>query len=849
MSTPPVGSGDKTPKKKLPKNPVRAQRRQENSNPFWHPPELQRAQEEVPEGIRLTRSKLRTVGQLPQQTTSGQTPLHSTPQKQVEQLGPILWPEIIIEPDTDNESTVSSRVRESDSDIEQIQSTANNSPTDSTSNSNVVSILDSTNNTVLNDSEEKLIAIDRITPVISNIVNRSLESTGTVDNTTTASFHSAAESDRTANLDLTVGVDCGAIEPDQQNLENLDITVRPTNNSIGNMAEKEPQKEVPQPEVEELFEMRGVQYSPNDLMEVADIIETSYIKIVQFQIDTNDYKKVSLDDLTSHQKAIFDLKNDITKATHYMETIDKGLATDIHFPELTKKLEDLWHTVAMRMKDLRVQALVDRQNAAKKAQEALKAQRRFPGGQGGAHPEGQIPEGGRRPDQHNDDEFQEETAFTMADRMDLDRAQEEIERLKEMIEDLSQQSDEPRHIKKRPPTTTLQKFKGSKKDYIRFKQSFKDAYEGVGLSNVSLAINLNEFLEGEPRQKLSHLVDNVDKHTYDTMWKCLDTFYGNEKEKARERFLKFESMPAVKAFNASTISILITALESNWQLLQQYSNDNFLAEDNIHLFAFLKKIPLVEKDRFLDYCHYSSKRANFPVFKEWLTERWHRLKDASDSSKPDRALQYWQDDMPAGQEARFFHDISDSTDELEVNWEVVTQEGGQCYYRAPEDEDSGLFQYNNGKFQRVKKVVFNKGSKGSYPNQTSKQNRGFNRPPSSGGKPQGSGSDKSTQKPLITCPNCKKEGHGTYQCEAFKALSLKDKYAKVRELKLCLRCLSVGHMAKDCRMKFVCDVEKCGRRHHRLLHPTTMNKSMYQAYFTQGVESDLDSGDEYISKD
>jgi hypothetical protein len=40
----------------------------------------------------------------------------------------------------------------------------------------------------------------------------------------------------------------------------------------------------------------------------------------------------------------------------------------------------------------------------------------------------------------------------------------------------------------------------------------------------------------------------------------------------------------------------------------------------------------------------------------------------------------------------------------------------------------------------------------------------------------------------------------------------------VNNHKLCFRCLTKNHFAKDCKVKFLCDINKCGKRHHRLLH-------------------------------
>jgi len=576
----------------------------------------------------------------------------------------------------------------------------------------------------------------------------------------------------------------------------------------------------------------------NDTMEMADLITSAYDKLVQFLQDTDDYRKTTVERLSTHQIAISNLRTDLSVAKKYFDRIDKGLFEDAHLDELIPKVDDLWHTSADRLKALRVQALIDKQERAKKAQadaHKKKPQNR-PDAQAGA-------EGGAREgdDDDVDEALREQTVFTKADKIDIELAYKEIDRLKDMVEDLleSQQlaqgrADSPRGYKKRPPVATLQKFKGSKKDYIRFQQSFKDSFEGVGLSKMSLAINLFEFLEGEPRSKLTHLVDNIDNNTYTTMWTCLDTFYGNEREKAKERFAKFETMPSIRLFNAGTISILITTLESNWQLLKQYSGDSFLKEDNIHLYMFLKKIPLTERDKFLDYCHFSSKRATFPAFKEWLVERWHRLKDTSEGARPDRVLQYWQDDLPLGAEALFHDGIEEKEEVVTSDWDASDHStGGQGYYslKPPNDENYGFFEYKDGKIHRVKSLAFQK--KLDKPP--------TNRKPFSKGSPRPFPEPK---KPQVPCYHCKKHGHATYTCEAFKALSSKERYNSVRENRLCLRCLNPGHIARECRMKFLCDIDKCGRKHHRLLHPEKITKALYQAYFQQGLESDLDSDDE-----
>jgi hypothetical protein len=399
--------------------------------------------------------------------------------------------------------------------------------------------------------------------------------------------------------------------------------------------------------------------------------------------------------------------------------------------------------------------------------------------------------------------------------------------------------DEPRPIRRRPPTVAIQKFKGNTKDYIRFKQAFKDAYEGVGLSEVTLAINLNEHLEGEPRSQMSHMVNNVDVDTYATMWTCMDKLYGTTDEMSTEMFLRFESMPNIKVLNSKAVSLLMTTLESNWAQLKEQSGNKFLKENNLHFTKFLQKLPLQEQEKYLDHCEYHGRKAVFQTFKEWLDKKWERLRKIPEQGKLDKALQYWHDDAPEAAAAKLLDDMAETQEELDMSdWQTVNMaadnESGQAYftYQVPDGDDYGFYEFRNGKFNKIKKATFATKFP-TRPNSGKPENRpqkalGFQKP----------------LKPAGTCQHCKKVGHITHQCEAFKALSVKERYNSVKENKLCLRCLSSGHMAKECKVKWVCDVNKCGRRHHRLLHPEQLNKAMYLMFFKQGLESELDSDEE-----
>ena len=72
---------------------------------------------------------------------------------------------------------------------------------------------------------------------------------------------------------------------------------------------------------------------------------------------------------------------------------------------------------------------------------------------------------------------------------------------------------------------------------------------------------------------------------------------------------------------------------------------------------------------------------------------------------------------------------------------------------------------------------------------------------------------------LPTCSYCSKT-HYLWRCQDFALLEVKTRYAHVREKRLCFHCLLPGHNIKSCKYRpdFVCGLEGCKRKHHRLVH-------------------------------
>ncbi|XP_046812400.1 uncharacterized protein LOC124421361 [Lucilia cuprina] len=68
----------------------------------------------------------------------------------------------------------------------------------------------------------------------------------------------------------------------------------------------------------------------------------------------------------------------------------------------------------------------------------------------------------------------------------------------------------------------------------------------------------------------------------------------------------------------------------------------------------------------------------------------------------------------------------------------------------------------------------------------------------------------------IKCPlNCA-VGHNLNRCSKFRNLSINEKWDKVRDGKVCFRCLGVGHSNKMCKSNFICG--SCNGDHYTLLH-------------------------------
>ena len=98
--------------------------------------------------------------------------------------------------------------------------------------------------------------------------------------------------------------------------------------------------------------------------------------------------------------------------------------------------------------------------------------------------------------------------------------------------------------------------------------------------------------------------------------------------------------------------------------------------------------------------------------------------------------------------------------------------------------------------------------------------------------------------------------HKIWNCPIFKNMNVTDRYAVVREERLCYGCLGKGHAIKDCKVH-PCGINGCTKKHNRLLHSenqmdegshavnvsaATINQSNQVTSFLQLVPVSVQSG-------
>jgi len=394
--------------------------------------------------------------------------------------------------------------------------------------------------------------------------------------------------------------------------------------------------------------------------------------------------------------------------------------------------------------------------------------------------------------------------------------------------------------KRKPAPMTVQPFGGERADYLRFKTAFKSTYEDVGLSKVELAIRLGECLKGEPKQRYGFMADDATNSTYAAMWKNLDVFYGTREKQKLSKLDKFTRMPDIKTFNANTVSLLYATLENNWSILKDTLKADFETGDNYLFHSFLKKLPLQEVVRYKENCKALHRVRTFSTFKRWLKHQYNYLSEdkSRDRAPVDKGLQYWHLDKEEEVGASYFEKLALSTEGETLTVAssdcslVYDDDGTHTTYLAP--SEGALVLYKDGEYKKVNRLRVPSNTVGGA---AAAATRVRLNDPTKTIKP----SKEKKPDAKTVCYHCSKHDHPVYKCESFAKASMAARLNTVIENRLCFRCLNKGHSARECRVRFLCDIDKCGKRHHRLLHSKEVSKRYCQYLCQQGLGSDLDS--------
>jgi hypothetical protein len=84
-----------------------------------------------------------------------------------------------------------------------------------------------------------------------------------------------------------------------------------------------------------------------------------------------------------------------------------------------------------------------------------------------------------------------------------------------------------------------------------------------------------------------------------------------------------------------------------------------------------------------------------------------------------------------------------------------------------------------------------------------------------------------------SCPFCD-DHHQPWVCNEFQAISIQDRWGKVKEANLCFNCLCSGHQTSLCPSHKRC--QTCKKAHHSLLHRENVQRSMFTTSHRQEEE-------------
>lgn len=354
-------------------------------------------------------------------------------------------------------------------------------------------------------------------------------------------------------------------------------------------------------------------------------------------------------------------------------------------------------------------------------------------------------------------------------------------------------------------------FDGSEpQDYTAWKSTFLAAMSGRNLPQKELALRLNEALNGKALKSVrNHVRIGFHEDTYKQMWKILDHRYGGKF--IEDQFVNDLLMDAPQPKDLSVKEL--EGLLDTFVTVRRYyrRKDRECLSNTNSLLAKLsrQKFPKIHARRYLVYLRESGKVDNFLSMVDWIEDEINNSQRIEREFGP--RLKESKDSKPKSGKHSSVHVTHD-------DHEDTASGSGSPDSDSEQEEDSEADCHA---------VINNKPSA-----KFKKTGRSYVKSPMTfSAQPAEPSSFKK-------CPYCNTDEHALTRCDKFRKLSTSKRYALVKTSRFCYHCLEGPHLVRDCKNNEgrKCNLEKCERYHHRLLHPDRPSHVLFEDTYTNCAE-------------
>ena len=356
-------------------------------------------------------------------------------------------------------------------------------------------------------------------------------------------------------------------------------------------------------------------------------------------------------------------------------------------------------------------------------------------------------------------------------------------------------------------------FSGRSSEYKLFKIKFKSIYENRNLSNLDLALHLQNSVNKTVEEILSpHLSAELNEFTYAHLWTILDHRFGGKNREDQSVSKLLEKAECLSVLTTKTITKLLECF-----LIQKR---HYLSEDpnslsNAFSYFYKEAKRKLTKDRAMDFllwCSTNQKPENFLSLISWLESAYNFCQKAEnefyqDTNKSSINLAEFISDIKNGRDSGV--ETSRSITNPKETLEILNS--NTCDEELEKSLDAlaiyeGRLRPKDSKFTSL---------------------RGL-KPPSRTPFSKSLTPDISTK----SCPICNSDDHKLIDCKSFLMKNARDRYAVVKSFGICFHCLLGAHLIRDCKHEFskTCGKSGCDKHHHQLLHRDNSVSCSYEEF-------------------